>query len=88
MIEICGSFSSPIPVDLDSVVSALARRDGIRIMPDGMASANYPESPMAWNDRGMDHASAFSKAVMLRDFSLNSTPMRWTGAPAARYFSA
>ena len=30
----------PVPVDLDSVVSALARRDGIRIMPDGMASAN------------------------------------------------
>ena len=30
----------PVPVDLDRVVSALARRDGIRIMPDGMASAN------------------------------------------------
>ena len=30
----------PVPVDLDSVVSALARRDGIRIMTDGMASAN------------------------------------------------
>ena len=30
----------PVPVDPDSVVSALARRDGIRIMPDGLASAN------------------------------------------------
>ena len=29
-----------VPVDLDSVVSALARRDGLRIMPDGMASAS------------------------------------------------
>ena len=33
-------------------------------------------------------ASAVSKAVMLRLARLNSTPMRWMGAPAARYLSA
>ena len=33
-------LKGPAPADLDAVVSALARRDGIRIMPDGMVSAN------------------------------------------------
>ena len=28
----------PAPVDLDAAVAALARRDGIRIMPDGAAA--------------------------------------------------
>lgn len=38
--RVSGITKQHVPVDLDSVVSALARRDGIRIMPDGLASAN------------------------------------------------
>ena len=30
----------PAPVDLDAAIAALARRDGVRIMPDGMVAAN------------------------------------------------
>lgn len=30
----------PAPVDMDKAVSALARRDGIRLMPDGIFAAN------------------------------------------------
>ena len=30
----------PAPVDLDAAVAALVRRDGIRIMPDGLVAAN------------------------------------------------
>lgn len=30
----------PAPADIDAAVSALARRDGVRVMPDGLAAAN------------------------------------------------
>ena len=30
----------PAPADIDAAVSALARRDGVRVMPDGPAAAN------------------------------------------------
>ena len=30
----------PAPVDLNAAIAALARRDGVRIMPDGLAAAN------------------------------------------------
>ena len=33
-------LEQPAPVDLDAVIAAIARRDGVRIMPDGMVAAN------------------------------------------------
>ena len=38
--RVSGITGQPVPVDPDSALAALARRDGIRIMPDGLASAN------------------------------------------------
>ena len=35
-----GVLGRPAPADMDAVVSALARRDGVRIMPDGLMAAN------------------------------------------------
>ncbi len=35
-----GILRRPAPVNIDSAVGALARRDSIRIMPDGLAAAN------------------------------------------------
>lgn len=35
-----GVLHRPAPVDMDSAVAALARRDSVRIMPDGIAAAN------------------------------------------------
>lgn len=35
-----GVLNRPAPVDMDKAVAALARRDSIRIMPDGITAAN------------------------------------------------
>ncbi|MCY4141731.1 MAG: DUF6088 family protein, partial [Rhodobacteraceae bacterium] len=37
--RISGVLKRPAPVDLNAAVAALARRDGIRIMPDGATEA-------------------------------------------------
>ena len=34
--RVSGLTNKPVPADLDSVVSALARRDGVRILPNGL----------------------------------------------------
>ncbi len=33
-------LNRPAPVDLEAAIAALARRDGVRIMPDGLVAAN------------------------------------------------
>ena len=33
-------LKGPVPVDLDAAIAALVRRDGVRIMPDGLDAAN------------------------------------------------
>lgn len=33
-------LNTPAPVDVDAAVSAISRRDGIKIMPDGIVAAN------------------------------------------------
>ena len=38
--RISNVLKRPAPVDLDAAIVALARRDGVRIMPDGFVSAN------------------------------------------------
>lgn len=43
-----GVLHRPAPVDRDSVVAALTRCDGVRIMPDGIAAANRLDLQMAW----------------------------------------
>ena len=35
-----GVLNRPAPVDMDSAVAALTRRDSVRIMPDGIVAAN------------------------------------------------
>ena len=40
MPRISNVLKRPAPVDLDAAIAALARRDGVRIMPDGLAAAN------------------------------------------------
>ena len=38
--RISGVLKRPAPVDLDAAIKAIARRDGVRIMPDGLVAAN------------------------------------------------
>ena len=40
MPRFSGVLNRPAPADMDAAVSALARRDGVRIMPDGLVAAN------------------------------------------------
>ena len=40
MPRISEVLKRPAPVDLDAAIAAIARRDGVRIMPDGLVSAN------------------------------------------------
>ena len=40
MPRISEVLKRPAPVDLDAAIAALARRDGVRIMPDGLVAAN------------------------------------------------
>ena len=77
----------PAPVDLNAVLAALARRDGIRIMPDGATAAHrlgltnaVPARPGyitggATRTVGIDGAT-----VRLRH--AGPRVMRWAGHPA------
>ena len=38
--RISNVLNRPAPVELDAAIAALARRDGVRIMPDGLVAAN------------------------------------------------
>ena len=38
--RISSVLNRPAPVDLEAAIAALARRDGVRIMPDGLVAAN------------------------------------------------
>jgi len=40
MPRISGVLKRPAPVNVDAAIAAIARRDNVRIMPDGMAAAN------------------------------------------------
>ena len=40
MPRISNVLNRPAPVELDAAIAALARRDGARIMPDGLVAAN------------------------------------------------
>ena len=51
----------PAPVDLDAAVAAIARRDNIRIMPDGLTAAHrlglthaVPAKVVYWTDGSTD----------------------------------
>ena len=78
----------PAPVDLDAAIAALARRDGVRIMPDGLAAANqlgltnalpakasYVTDALLERSRSTDERSEFRHA--------RPSVMQWAGKPSA-----
>ena len=77
----------PAPVDLEAAIAALARRDGIQIMPDGLVAANQlglTNAVPAVNFVTDDHSRTFKidgRTVRFR--YAGPSVMRWAGKPAA-----
>ena len=78
----------PAPADLNAVVAALARRDGVRMMPDGLVAANQlgltnavPAKPSHVTDGPSRTLKIDGRTVRLRH--AGPSVMQWTGKPAA-----
>ena len=76
------------PADMDAVVSALARRDGVRIMPDGLAAANRLGLTNAVPARASYLTDAASRTLQIDGRTVrfrHGKPriMQWAGRPAA-----
>ena len=88
MPRFSGVLGRPAPVEMDAVVSALARRDGVRIMPDGLAAANrlgltnaVPAKVGYITDGASRTLKVDGRTIRLR----HGRPriMQWAGRPAA-----
>ena len=78
----------PAPVDLDAAIAALARRDGVRIMPDGLVAANQlgltnavPAKVSFVTDGHSRTVKIDGRTVQFRHAGPNV--MQWAGRPAA-----
>ncbi len=81
-------LNRPAPVDIDVVVSAVARRDGIRIMPDGLVAANrlgltnaVPAKVSYLTDGSSRTVKIDGTTIQFRHAS--PSVMQWAGKPAA-----
>ena len=86
-------LKGPAPVDLDAAINALARRDGMRIMPDGLVAANglgltsaVPAVVTYLTDGHSRNLEIGGRTVRFRH--AGPSVMRWTGRPAAPVFQA
>jgi hypothetical protein len=86
--RISPTLNRPAPADLDSAVAAVARRDNIRVMPDGLVAANrlgLTNAVPAKADYVTDGATRTVKVdgwtIRLRH--ARPTIMNWAGRPAA-----
>lgn len=78
----------PAPADLDAAVAALVRRDGIRIMADGMASANRLGITNAVPAKACYVTDGHSRTLRIDGRTVrfrHAGPgvMRWAGRPGA-----
>ena len=83
-----GVLKRPAPVDIDSAVAAVVRRDGIRIMPDGMAAANrlglttaVPAQARYLTDGATRTLKIGGRTIRLRH--ARPKVMSWAGKPSA-----
>lgn len=78
----------PAPVDLDAAIAALARRDGVRIMPDGLAAANQLGLTNALPAKASYVTDGSSRTVKIdgrtvRFRHARPSVMQWAGKPSA-----
>ena len=86
--RISNVLNRPAPVDLDAAITALARRDGVRIMPDGLVAANQlgltnavPAKVSYVTDGHSRTLKIDGRTVRFRH--AGPSVMRWAGRPAA-----
>ena len=88
MPRISNVLNRPAPVDLDAVIAALARRDGVRIMPDGLVAANQLGLTNAVPAKVSYVTDGYSRTLKIggrtvRFRHAGPSVMRWAGRPAA-----
>ena len=76
------------PVNLDAAIAALARRDGVRIMPDGLVAANQLGLTNAVPAKVSYVTDGHSRTLKIdgrnvRFRHAGPSVMRWAGRPAA-----
>ena len=78
----------PAPVDLDAAIEALARRDGVRFIPDGLVAANHlgltnavPAKASYVTDGSTRMLKIDGRTVQFR--RAGPKVMQWAGKPAA-----
>ena len=88
MPRISNVLNRPAPVDLDAAIAALARRDGVRIMPDGLVAANQLGLTNAVPAKVSYVTDGHSRTLKIDGRTVrfrHAGPgvMRWAGRPAA-----
>lgn len=86
--RISNALKRPAPVDLDAAIAALARRDGVRMMPDGLVAANQlgltkavPAKVSYVTDGSTRTLDIGGRTVRFRH--AGPSVMQWAGKPAA-----
>ena len=86
--RISGVLKRLAPVDLDAAIAAIARRDGIHVMPDGMVAANrlgltnaVPAKPCYVTDGASRSVEIDGRKIRFRHAS--PSVMRWAGKASA-----
>ena len=78
----------PAPVNLDAAIAALARRDGVRIMPDGLVAANQLGLTNALPAKASYVTDGSSRTVKIDGRTVQfrhagPSVMQWAGKPSA-----
>lgn len=86
-------LNRPAPVNVPDAVAAMARRDGVRIMPNGIAAAHglgltnaVPAKAEYWTDGATRTVQLGPRTVRLKH--VNPKLMKWANRPAAPVVSA
>jgi len=88
MPRISNVLNRPAPVDLDAAIAALVRRDGVRIMPDGLVAANQLGLTNAVPAKASYVTDGHSRTLKIdgrtvRFRHAGPSVMKWAGRPAA-----
>ncbi len=88
MPRISEVLKRPAPADLDAAIAALSRRDGIRIMPDGLVAANQLGLTNAVPAKASYATDGHSRTLKIDGRTIRfrhagPSVMRWTAKPAA-----
>ena len=83
-----GVLGRPAPVDLDAATAAIARRDGVRIMPDGLVAAHQLGLTSAVPAKASYVTDGHSRTLKVdgrtvRFRHAGPRVMKWAGRPSA-----